>query len=106
MNSIKTKVKKGDEVMMLAGKDKGKKGKILRILREKNKVMIEGLNLVKKHQRPRKQGEKGEIVSLPRFVDISNVGIYCSPCGKGVRVGYRLDGDQKIRICKKCQQSI
>ncbi len=105
-NKIKIKLKKGDKGIMLSGKDKGKIGKILKVWREERKVMIEGLNLVKKHQRPRKQGEKGEIVSKPRFVPISAIAFYCGSCKKGVKVGTRLSGDKKERICKKCQQVI
>ena len=106
MTQLKIKIKKGDEVIMLAGKDRGKKGKILRVLRKNSKVEVAGLNMIKKNRRPTKQGEKGEIVSLPRPVDISNVALYCSSCGKGVRVGYRLSGDKKLRICRKCQNTI
>ncbi|MCX8016022.1 MAG: 50S ribosomal protein L24 [Patescibacteria group bacterium] len=102
----KLKFKKGDEVIMLIGKDRGKKGKIIKVLPHANKVVVEGLNLIKKHLRPKRQGEKGEIVSLPRPVNASNVALWCSSCGKGVRVGYRFEGDKKIRICKKCQQLI
>ncbi|HNW96765.1 MAG TPA: 50S ribosomal protein L24 [Candidatus Paceibacterota bacterium] len=106
MTQQKVKIKKGDEVMMLAGKDKGKKGKILTVIRKNNRVVVDGLNLVKKNRRPKKQGEKGEIISMPRAVDISNVALFCSRCNKGVRVGYRLSGDKKIRICRKCQETI
>lgn len=102
----KLKFKKGDEVIMLVGKDRGKKGKIIKVLPGDNKIVVEGLNLIKKHLRPKRQGEKGEIVSLPRPVNVSNVALWCSSCGKGVRVGYRFEGDKKIRICKKCQQLI
>ncbi|MGB9848093.1 MAG: 50S ribosomal protein L24 [Minisyncoccia bacterium] len=100
------KFKKGDEVIMLTGKDRGKRGKIIKVLPDKNKVVVEGLNLIKKHLRPKRQGEKGEIINLPRPVDASNVALWCSTCGKGVRAGYRFEGDKKIRICKKCQQLI
>ena len=106
MEQKKIKIKKGDEVIMLNGKDKGKKGKVLKIIRKSNRVIVEGLNLVKKNLKPKKQGEKGEIISMPRSVNISNVAIFCSRCNKGVRVGFRLSGDQKMRICRKCQETI
>jgi len=93
-------------VIILTGKDRGKKGKIIKVLPKKNKVIVEGLNLVKKHRRPTRQGEKGEIISVPRPIDASNVAIWCSVCGRKTRVGYRLEGDKKLRICKKCQQLI
>jgi large subunit ribosomal protein L24 len=100
------KIKKGDEVIILIGKDRGKKGKVIKVLPKENKVVVEGLNLVKKHNRPKKQGEKGETISVPRPINISNVSLFCSSCGKKTRVGYRLEGDKKLRICKKCQQLI
>lgn len=106
MTQQKVKIKKGDEVIMLNGKDKGKKGKVLKIIKKSNRVIVEGLNLVKKNLKPKKQGEKGEIISMPRSVNISNVAIFCSRCNKGVRVGFRLSGDQKMRICRKCQETI
>lgn len=104
--TYKTDAKKDDLVIMLAGKDKGKKGKVLKIDRRSGRALIDGLNLIKKHQRPRKQGEKGEIISLPGSVDFSNFSLFCQSCNKGVRTGYRLEGDEKIRICKKCQSAI
>jgi large subunit ribosomal protein L24 len=106
MEQKKIKIKKGDEVIMLNGKDKGKKGKVLKIIKKSNRVIVEGLNLVKKNLKPKKQGEKGEIISMPRSVNISNVAIFCSRCNKGVRVGFRLSSDQKMRICRKCQETI
>jgi len=106
MTQLKVKIKKGDEVIMLAGKDRGKKGKILKVIRKNGRVVVDGLNLVKKNRKPKKQGEKGEIISMPRAVDISNVALFCTGCNKGVRVGYRLSGDQKVRICRKCQENI
>ena len=105
-NSKELKYKKGDEVIILIGKDRGKKGKIIKVIPKNNQVIVEGLNLVKKHLRPKRQGEKGEMVSLPRAIDASSIALWCSSCGRGVRVGYRLEGDKKIRICKKCQQLI
>ncbi len=106
MKSVKIKLKKGDKVIMLSGKDKGKKGKILKIFKNNREAIIEGLNLVKKHQRPRRQGEKGEVITKPRPVAVSSFAFYCDSCNKGIRVGYRLSGDKKERICKKCQQVI
>ncbi len=106
MEQKKIKIKKGDEVIMLNGKDRGKKGKVLKIVRKSNRVVVDGLNLVKKNLKPKKQGEKGEVISMPRSVDISNVAIFCSRCNKGVRVGFRLSGEQKMRICRKCLENI
>lgn len=101
------KIKKGDTVKMLAGKDRGKTGKVIKVDSSFKKAVIEGLNLLKKNKRPKRQGEKGEIVSIPRAVDISNVALLCPHCKKAARVGYLLEDadskNKKTRICKKCQ---
>jgi large subunit ribosomal protein L24 len=98
------KIKKQDMVLITAGKDKGKKGKVLQVFPEQKKLMIEGINLKKKHRRPKKSGEKGQIVILPGPVDVSNLKLICSKCAKPARTGYQIDGKKKKRICKKCQQ--
>lgn len=100
------KIRKGDNILIISGKDKGKKGKVLSALPKAGKVIIEGLNLRKKHVRPKKQGEKGQIVSVPSAIDASNVKIVCTKCSKAVRVGFKIEGDKKYRICKKCKQEI
>jgi len=97
------KLKRGDNVIMLGGKDRGKTGKISVVLPKDNKVVVEGLNLVKKHVRARKQGQKGQIISKERAVSVSSVALVCKSCGKQTRVGYKVEGDNKVRICKKCQ---
>src|SRR3989338_3321289 len=96
------KIRTGDNVIMLIGKDKGKTGKIMRALPDKSRVVVEGLNLVKRHQRPKKQGQKGEVVSRPRPVDISNLMLICQHCKKPSRQGIRREKGKIIRICKKC----
>jgi large subunit ribosomal protein L24 len=100
------KLKKGDKVKIITGKDKNKQGKILKVFPKKNKVLVEGLNLYKKHVKPRRQGEKGEIVNVPRPLYASNVMLVCSSCGKAVRVGFRFEGEKKVRYCKKCFSNI
>lgn len=100
------KIRKGDTVRIMVGKDAGKSGKILHVYSTINKVLVEGLNLFKKHRRPRKQGEKGEIVSVARPLRVANVSLVCSNCNKPVRVGYKIEGLKKIRTCKKCQNKI
>ncbi len=95
-------IRKDDHVIMLIGKDKGKTGKILRVLPTETKVIIEGLNLIKKHRRPKKQGQKGETISMPRSIDVSNVMLICRHCGKASRMGARREDKKIIRICKKC----
>lgn len=100
------KVKKGDQVLIISGKDKGKQGKILTSFPEREKITVEGINLRKKHMRPKKSGEKGQIINLPGPIAVSNVKIICSKCGKATRVGYKLLENKKYRICKKCSQEI
>ncbi len=101
MSVVKYKLKKEDLVQVVAGKEKGKTGKIVRIDREKGKVIIAGINMVKKAKKPRKQGEKGGIVEIEAPIDISNVMIMCKKCGPS-RISIEVSGDQKIRKCSKC----
>ena len=100
------KIKKNDNIKIMAGKDAGKNGKVLRVFPEKNKILVEGLNLYKKRVRPKNQGEKGQTVSVPRPIDASNIMLVCSACGRAVRVGYRVEGKTKKRYCKKCSALI
>ena len=100
------KLKKGDTVLIISGKDKGKKGKILRVLPNDKRIMVEGVFIMKKHVRPMRQGEKGQRLEIPGYIDASNAKLVCSKCGKAVRIGYKIMGDKKYRICKKCNQEI
>jgi len=100
------KVKKNDTVLIISGKYRGRKGKILRAFPKKDKVLIEGVNLRKKHQKPKKTGDKGEIIEIPAPIHISNVKIICPKCKKATRIGYRIEGGEKYRICKKCDKTI
>jgi len=100
------KLKKDDNVIVVAGKEKGKKGKIIRVLPKENKVVVEGLNLVKKNQRPRKSGEKGQIISIAMPIHASNVMIFDSRTGKGSRIGKKKAGDKMARIARKSNQEI
>ncbi len=99
-------IKKGDNVKILSGKDSGKSGKVLRVFPNAGRVLIEQINLFKKHVRPKKQGEKGEVVLIPKSMDVSNVAIVCSSCKKPTRIGYRVNPKNKERICKKCSAKI
>ena len=106
------KLRKNDQVIMLGGKDKGKKGKVTHVFvarrslgeggSDGDKIVVEGLNLVKKHLRAKKQGQKGQIVSKERAVSASSVALICKSCGKQTRLGYKMEGENKIRVCKKC----
>ena len=90
----------------MKGKNRGKIGKVIKIDENKERITVEGANLYKKHVRPKKQGEKGEIIEVSRPLPASNVIIFCSSCGKGTRVGSRLDGEKKSRYCKKCNAQL
>lgn len=100
------KIRKGDTILVVSGKDKGKKGKVLKSMPHGDRILVEGINLVKKHVKPKKQGEKGQIVQLPSPLSVSNVKIICPKCSKPARVGYKKEGKNKYRVCKKCQQEI
>ncbi|MFA5207822.1 MAG: 50S ribosomal protein L24 [Candidatus Paceibacterota bacterium] len=96
------KIKKDDQVLIIAGNDKGKKGKVLKSIPTKSRIVVEGIALVKKHVKPKKSGQKGQVVSAPRAINISNVELVCSKCGKATRVGYEIVEGKKYRVCKKC----
>lgn len=100
------KLIKGDTVKIISGKDRGKTGKIITAMPSVGKVIVDGLNLFKKHSRPRKQGEKGQMVSVPRPLGISKVMLVCSSCKQPTRVGGRMEGARKVRYCKKCKAKI
>ncbi|PIV31959.1 50S ribosomal protein L24 [Candidatus Wolfebacteria bacterium CG02_land_8_20_14_3_00_37_12] len=100
------KIHKNDTIKILVGKDKNKTGKVLKVFPAKNKILVENLNIFKKHVRPKKQGEKGQIISIPRPIDVSNAAILCSSCGKTTRIGYKIEKGNKMRICKKCSANI
>jgi len=112
------KLKKGDKIQIITGKDrvkktkkgdktnKGNQGKVLSVLDTKEKVVVEGLNLRFKHVRPKKEGEKGQVVEKPGFLSIGKVKMLCPKCNKASRVGYKLTEKGKQRICKKCSAAI
>ncbi|MCL2480981.1 MAG: 50S ribosomal protein L24 [Spirochaetaceae bacterium] len=101
MEKIKYKLKKDDLVKVVTGKEKGKTGKIVRIDRVSGRVIVSGINMVKKNKKPRKRGEKGGIIEIEALMAISNVMIVCKKCGP-TRIGIEISGDNKIRKCKKC----
>lgn len=98
------KIKKGDTVLISSGKDRGKKGRVLRVFPKKNQVLIEGLNLKRKHVKAKRAGEKGQVIETPGPIDASNMKLICSKCGKATRIGYKIAENKKYRICKKCGQ--
>lgn len=91
---------------MLSGKDRGRKGKVLSVFPREGYLVVEGLNLIKKHLRARKQGQKGQIINKERAVQISNVQLICPKCGRRTRTGHKIEGNLKLRICKKCLSDI
>lgn len=100
------KIKKGDTVIIISGKDRGKKSKVNEVLPKSNKIIVEGVNIVKKHRRPRSEREKGQVIEVSQPINISNVKLFCPKCSKATRVGYRVADKNKYRVCKKCKQEI
>jgi len=96
------RIKKGDTIKVTTGKDKGKTGKVLTAFPRQGLAIVEGLNLYKKHARPKRQGEKGELVTVQRPIRMTNLMPVCSSCGKAVRVGGKREGGKAVRVCKKC----
>jgi len=97
------RIKKGDNIIVISGKDRGKQGKIIKVLPNNEKVIVGNINLKKKHQRPKTGGKKGEKIEVPRPIPGSTVALVCKNCGKPTRAGRQILPDgKKIRICKKC----
>jgi large subunit ribosomal protein L24 len=98
------KVKKGDRVKVLTGKDRGAQGEVIRAMPEEGRVIVDGVNRVKKHQKATSATMQGGIIDKDMPIPVANVAIICPACGKPTRVGYRIEGDgTKIRVCKKCE---
>lgn len=108
MSKTVWKIHKDDKVIILAGKDKGKIGKVVRILRSKNKLVVEKANIVKKHTKPNPYANQpGGIVDKEMPLDISNVQYFCNACAQPARIGYRVvEDNKKVRYCKKCNETI
>ena len=103
--ATKLKLRKGDRIVVLSGKDVGKEGEITRVLPERQMVIVDGVNIAKRHQRPTKATSQGGIIDKDMALPISNVAIVCSGCGRS-RIGYRMDGNEKVRVCKKCGKEV
>ena len=99
------KIKKGDKIIVLAGKDKGKKALVLKAMPTLNKIIVEGVNIVKKHQKTKERGKTGSIVNITMPIDVSNVAILDSK-GNATRVGYKMEGAKKVRFAKKTSEII
>ena len=96
------RIRKGDNVQVLSGNDKGKTGEVLEVIQKDDKVVVKGVNVRKKHVKARKQGDESGIISVECAIPASKVNVVCPKCGKVTKVGYRVDKDKKVRVCKKC----
>ena len=105
MARVLTPIRRNDQVVVTAGRDRGKKGRVLKIVPEKNRLLVEGVNIIKRHTRPNPQKNiKGGIVEREAAFDASNVQLVCPECGKITRIGSRMLNDgRKVRICRKCE---
>jgi len=97
-----TRIKRDDEVIVVSGDDKGKRGKVIEVAPKEGKLLVSGVNVVSKHVKPRRQGEPGGIIKTEGPIYASKVMPYCSKCGKGVRVKSKTDGKKRVNICAKC----
>ncbi len=98
------KIRKGDRVKIIRGKDRGRDGVVKRVLPSENKVIVEGINIAKKHVKPRGEQQKGGIIRVEKPLDVSKVMVICPSCSQPTRVGFRIDKDgKKYRICRKCE---
>lgn len=100
------KVKKNDNVVISSGKDRGKKGKVVKAFPQLGSVIVEGMNMTKKRQRATKSGQKGQTISIAMPIKTSSIMIFCSNCNKGVRVGSKDIGGKKVRICRQCEKEV
>ena len=100
------KIKKGDQILVISGKYRNKKGGVLRVFPKKRKIVVERVNLVKRHQKAKRTGEKGQVVEVPLPINVSNVKLICPKCGKATRVGRKIINNKKYRVCKKCGREI
>ncbi len=97
-----TGIRKNDEVQVLAGKDRGKRGRVVNVLPGKGRVMVEGVARITKHAHPTKKNPQGGIVHEEAFIDISNVALVCKQCGRATRIGHRIQDGVKARVCRRC----
>ena len=100
------RIKKGDTVQVLSGNDKGKTGEVLEVIPKTSSVIVKGVNVRKKHVKPRKQGEEGGIISVECSINSSKVNVVCPKCNKATRIAIKTEGNEKTRVCKKCGATI
>jgi large subunit ribosomal protein L24 len=99
-------IRKDDEIQVISGKDRGRRGRVVRVLPREGRIMVEGVARAKKHSRPSKRRQQGGIIDVELFVDISNVQVVCRSCSQPTRVGYRIEDGDKVRVCKKCEAEL
>ena len=100
------KIKKGDTVKIVAGKDKGKEGKVLQALTKEDKVLVEGVNQYKRHLKSRDRNKPSEIVTITKPLPVASVSFICPKCKKPSRIGYTIDGKEKMRLCRNCGKTL
>ena len=100
------KIKKNDNILVIAGKDRGKQGKVTRVLLKEDKIVVTGVSIAKHHLKPSRKNPHGGIMDMPAPIDVSNAMIVCPHCGKPVKPAYKITNDVKERICRKCQGSL
>ena len=100
------RIKKGDTVKVLSGNDKGKTGEVLEVIPKTQRIIVRGVNIRKKHVKPRRQGDEGGIIPSEFSIHSSKVAVVCPKCGKATRIGYKEEKDGKVRVCKKCGATI
>jgi large subunit ribosomal protein L24 len=104
---VAVSIRRDDEVLVISGKDRGKRGRVVNVLPSEGRVMVEGVARAKKHARPSRKRQQGGIVDIEQFVDISNVMLVCKSCGQPTRVGHRIQDDGvKVRVCKRCESDL
>ena len=103
----KMKIRKGDTVQVLTGKDRGKQGEVMTAIPAQGKVIVDGVNMAKRHQKPTRATMQGGIIDKDMPIPVANVALLCPSCGKPTRVGFKIDGDgTKVRVCKSCGSAV
>ena len=99
-------IRRDDEIEVIHGKDRGQRGRVVRVLPRERRIMVEGVARAKKNARPSKRRQQGGIIDIEQFVDISNVALVCKSCGQPTRIGHRVEDGKKVRICRKCESDL
>ncbi len=99
-------IRKDDEVQVVSGKDRGARGRVVRVLPSEGRIMVEGIARAKKHARASKKRQQGGIIDVELFIDISNVQLVCKSCGQITRIGHRVEDGKRIRVCRKCEADL